>query len=234
MCGNSISPRKQISKKDSRIPGNLKWTTACLTGIYNQGTCGSCWDFSATEQIESMNCIQGHTGGHAVGLSMQQILDCDHVGTDGCGGGSTWSAYNYVINQGGLDTYASYPYQGVQQGCRYNPSNVGAKISGWGFITQDHDEQVMHNYLFNSAPMSICVCASQWQYYSGGVVMGSQCCTQIDHCVQITGFWDISGVDAWAVRNEWGASWGENGYIYLQYGTNTCSLADYPTTVNTV
>jgi len=219
--------------KDSRIPGMLGWSTSCLTGIYNQGSCGSCWDFSATEQIESMNCIQGHTGGTAVSLSMQQVLDCDHVGTDGCGGGSTYSAYNYVISQGGIDTYASYPYVGTQQACRYNPNNVGARISAWGWITQDRDEQVMHNYLFDSAPISICVCASQWQYYSGGVVMGTNCCTAIDHCVQIVGYWQISGVWAWAVRNEWGASWGDHGYIYLQYGTNTCGCAEYPSTVNT-
>jgi len=220
--------------KDSRVPGMLKWTVACLTGIYNQGSCGSCWSFSATEQIESMNCIQGHTGGRAVSLSMQQILDCDHDDVDGCGGGSTWSAYEYIIRQGGIDTFASYPYEGVQKACRYNSRDVGARINNWGWLTQTHDEAVMHNYLFSSAPISICVCAEQWQYYSKGVVLGSQCCTQIDHCVQITGYWDINGIYAWAVRNEWGASWGVDGYIYLQYGANTCGCADYPSTVNTV
>jgi len=217
--------------KDS-VPSAPQWDPHCRTGIYNQGQCGSCWSFSATEQIETMACLQGHTGGQARSLSMQQIVDCDHNQVDGCGGGSTWSAYDYVISQGGIDNFSCYPYRADQGACRYNGGCVGARINGWGFVGRGNEGE-MHNYLFNTGPISVCVCASQWQYYHSGAVMASQCCDAVDHCVQIIGFNDISGVQCWQVRNEWGASWGMDGLIYLQYGANTCNVASFPTTVGT-
>jgi len=217
---------------DWRFPDSKDgWGVNCLTGIYNQGSCGSCWSFSATEQIESMNCIQGHTGGHAISYSMQQIVDCDHNQVDGCGGGSTWSAYDYIISQGGIDLYSAYPYTGVQGACRFNPNAVGARISSWGYITTEDNEALMKTYLFSDGPMSICVDASQWMSYHGGIV--TACLTQIDHCVQITGYWIIDNIATWAVRNEWGTGWGVDGYIYLEYGHNICALGECVTTVAT-
>jgi len=216
---------------DYRYPNGAAWGPNCLTGIYNQGDCGSCWAFSATEQIESMNCIEGNTGANAISYSMQQIVDCDHNDVYGCSGGSPWSAYEYVISQGGIDLLSAYPYQGVQGACRYNANAVGARVTQWGYITTNDDEALMKNYLFDNGPMSICVDASQWANYHGGIV--TSCGFQVDHCVQIVGYWIIDNIATWAVRNEWGTSWGVNGYIYLEYGHNICALGDYVTTVAT-
>lgn len=54
-----------------------------------------------------------------------------------------------------------------------------------------------------------------------------------DHCVQAVGYEDIDGRNGyWLVRNSWGVTWGERGYIYLQYGDNTCGVGDDATFVN--
>jgi len=84
------------------------------------------------------------------------------------------------------------------------------------------DEGAIYTAL-QSAPLSICCDAEPWQYYTGGILAASQCGLSIDHAIQLTGYSPNSG-GYWIVRNSWGASWGENGFIYLQYGQNTCGI----------
>jgi hypothetical protein len=212
-------------------PKKSGWPGSCVSAVYNQGQCGSCWAFSATEEIESMYCLQGHSGGSANPLSMQQIVDCDTT-CYGCNGGWTYLAYAYVQGAGGLDTYGSYPYTAVDGSCRYNPSAVGARINGWSYVGRGN-EAAMLGYIQSTGPISICVDAASWQYYQGGVI--TSCGQSIDHCVQLTGYSaNVSGVPAWIVRNSWGTSWGYSGYLYVQYGQNMCAIANVPTTVSTI
>jgi len=212
--------------------GKPAWDGSCVSAVYNQGQCGSCWAFSATEQIESMFCLQGHSGGVADHLSMQQIVSCD-TSCYGCNGGWTYLAYEYVISAGGIDSYASYPYSCQTGTCAFNPANVEAKISSWSYVGQNN-EAAMLQYITSTGPISICVDAETWQYYQGGVVLGASCGTSVDHCVQITGYSaNVQGYQAWIVRNSWGTSWGYSGYLYVQYGVNACCIASTPTTVQT-
>jgi C1A family cysteine protease len=207
------------------------WDGSCVSPVYNQGQCGSCWAFSATEQIESMYCLQGRSGGSARQLSMQQVVDCDTT-CYGCNGGWTYLAFQYVISAGGIDTYGSYPYTAQDGSCAYNPRNVGARINSWAYVGRGN-EPAMLSYIQNSGPISICVDAASWQYYNGGVVVN--CGQSIDHCVQLTGWSaNVQGRQAWIVRNSWGTSWGYSGYLYVQYGQNMCAIANVPTTVSTI
>jgi len=209
------------------IPAAFDWTThGVVTPVYNQGQCGSCWAFSATECIESQWALAGHG---LVELSMQQIVDCDDEAQHGCAGGSPSQAMQYVHDQGGIDRLADYPYIGANGRCHYNPSWVGARIAGWELVTATGNEDVMAEYLVARGPISICVDAEQWQYYTGGVVAGDVCDRQIDHCVLLTGYNLAAGNDYWIVRNSWGTSFGYSGYILLQFGTNTCGMAEDPT-----
>jgi len=210
----------------SALPTTWDWNTkGAITPVKNQGQCGSCWAFSATETIESYWILAGHT---TAILSPQQIVDCDS-NDYGCNGGWPYNAYQYVISQGGLDTEASYPYTAVDGTCAFQASSVGAKITAWSYITQSQDENVIQNWIYSKGPASICVDASSWSEYTGGVI--SSCTTNIDHCVQLTGFSTQGGVEAWNVRNSWGADWGVSGYIYLERGQNTCAMAEVVTAV---
>lgn len=136
---------------------------------------------------------------------MQQIVDCDTTAY-GCNGGWTSAAYNYVEKAGGIDSLSSYPYTAETGQCQFNPSNVLAKVSSWSYVTQSADTSKMLQWAYQSGPLSVCVDASSWQTYTGGVI--SNCGKQIDHCVQVTGFSTQSGTEAWNVRNSWGADWG--------------------------
>jgi len=215
---------------DWRVNGLVNGVS-CITAVYNQGQCGSCWAFSATEETESMEFLQGNSNKASPRhLSMQQVVDCD-TQAYGCNGGWTYVAYEYIMSAGGYDSLASYPYEAVDQTCQFNAANIEAKLSNWNYVTQSNDEQTMMNFIGTTGPISICVDAASWQYYQGGVL--TTCGQSLDHCVQLVGYGSFSGMTAWIVRNSWGADWGINGYILLEYGQNMCGLSDVATTVTT-
>jgi C1A family cysteine protease len=228
---NKPKPMYKPSMKlddDIVLPTSFDWRPlGAVTPIYNQGQCGSCWAFSATEEIESQWFLANHT---LTQLSMQQIISCDTV-DEGCNGGDTPTAYQYVIKAGGLESYADYPYAsggGATGRCKFNKQDIVASISGWEYITQSPqcNETAMKVGVVNNGPLSICVDAETWQTYSGGIIT-NRCAQDLDHCVMIVGYnVTQAGVSYWLVRNSWGTDWGEDGYIYVEVGKNLCGIAD--------
>jgi len=226
-AGPLVEPTTNIT-----ITPGLGWDRTCVSPVYNQGQCGSCWAFSATEEIESQMCLQGHTGGKYIQLAMQQIVDCDHT-SYGCDGGWTQHAYDYVEKAGGIEYLKDYPYKAVDGRCDFKKADVGAHIKGWSYVGRG-DENTMKTHIVNNGPLSICVDASTWQYYQGGVITNN-CAKAIDHCVQLVGFdANVQGKQAWYVRNSWGVSWGLSGYLYVEFGHDLCGISSQPTTVNAV
>jgi len=226
---SAIKATKPAPKiKELPLPSSFDWRNkGVVTPVYNQGQCGSCWAFSTTENIESMWALAGNT---LTSLSMQQIVDCD-TSDDGCGGGDPPTAYQYVQSAGGLDSYSSYPYTAQNGYCSFSSSNVVAQISGWNYATQSQDETQMANFLTQTGPLSICVDAESWQYYTGGIITASDGCgTSLDHCVMATGFAAYgTSMPYWIVRNSWGTDWGLSGYLYVEMGQNVCGIAQEAT-----
>jgi len=210
-----------------KAPTSFDWRSRAgvVTPVYNQGQCGSCWAFSATENIESQWALAGHP---LASLSQQQIVSCDPYDY-GCNGGWPYNAYKYVIGAGGQEYYQFYPYTAQNTPCEFNAAHIDAKINGWSYVTQNRNEGEMVDYLVAHGPLSICVDAEPWQFYSGGILTASQCSTSIDHCVEAIGYNMNSNPPYWIVRNSWGTDWGIQGYIYLQYGQNTCAMAEVVT-----
>jgi len=210
---------------NATAPQTFDWRNhaGVVTPVYNQGQCGSCWAFSATENVESRWALAGNA---LTELSMQQIVDCDTTDA-GCDGGWPYDAYAYVISAGGMDPLADYPYTAEDGTCAFSASEVVAKLSSWEYVTQSQDETAMVNYLVSNGPLSVCVDASSWSYYTGGVYPASSCGTSIDHCVNAVGY-DLNN-GFWIIRNSWGQSWGISGYMQLQYGQDACAVAQVVT-----
>jgi len=213
-------------------PASFDWRNhaGAVTGVYNQGNCGSCWAFSASENHESRFALQHKEG--VKSLSVQQIVDCDDEARYGCNGGWPYQAWEYIKAQGGQDLWSCYPYAGRDEKCRYNKACDAARVVSWGWVDRGN-EPGMKDWLWGNAPISICVDASQWIYYKGGIVLSSQCERATDHCVLLTGWNMDTRPPSWHVRNSWGTDWGEGGYILLQYDANTCNMATYPASCNT-
>eukprot|EP01124_Arcella_intermedia_P015527 TRINITY_DN2202_c0_g1_i1.p1 TRINITY_DN2202_c0_g1~~TRINITY_DN2202_c0_g1_i1.p1 ORF type:complete len:330 (+),score=66.00 TRINITY_DN2202_c0_g1_i1:2-991(+) len=215
------------------IPDAFDWNDkGAVTPVYDQGQCGSCWAFSATEAIESQWYLAHHP---LTSLSPQQIVDCDKGrGDEGCNGGDTPTAYEYVISAGGMETETAYPYTGEDDTCAFKTNSVVAKISNWTYVSTTKNETEMQVKLLANGPISICVDAEIWQFYVGGVI-SALCGTTLDHCVLLTGYDDkyvnILGetVQIWKIRNSWGADWGESGYVYVERNYDLCGVADEPT-----
>jgi len=206
--------------------GTVDWTGIYTTAVKNQGYCGSCWAFSATEQIESDSM---RTLGTSYVLSPEQITQCDQTSL-GCNGGWSEHAYNYVSRAGGIETDANYPYTsylGVTGTCHSDSSLFVISVSDYTTIA---DESSMASYVQTTGPLSVCLDAESWNSYTGGIM--KVCGDNVDHCVQAVGV-DASTVGGyWIVRNSWGTDWGEEGFIRLSYGSNTCDITNDATWVS--
>ena len=222
-------PSLRLNKGEvAEVTGQLTTSVVDWTGIYttpvkNQGYCGSCWAFSATSQIESDSM---RTLGTSYILSPEQITQCD-TKSKGCNGGWTENAFNYVINNGGIETDAVYPYtsgaNGVTGTCKADKTKNVIKVSKYYTVS---GETNMATYVQNTGPLSVCLDASSWNSYTGGIM--SSCGNSVDHCVQAVGVYPVSSGGYWKVRNQWGTSWGESGFIRLAYGKNTCDITNDP------
>jgi len=234
MYPNHLEPKSSISHLSREsAPASFDWAAVpgAETPVYNQGTCGSCWAFSATENHESRYALQH--GQSAQEMSVQQILDCDQPSTYGCNGGWPYQAWTYIYYEGGQDALSCYPYVGEVGSCNWNPGCNAGSLIEWTWV-YPNDESDMLLWLVGNAPISICLDASQWSYYTGGVVLSSECAQQTDHCVLLSGYNMNNNPPYWNVRNSWGTDWGMQGFIFLQYGANTCGMAEYPATCYTV
>jgi len=240
-----------------RKPASVDWRlTDIVTGVKNQGQCGSCWAFSATEAIESQLALC--TGGLHMGLSPQQITSCSPstgtYGCMGCNGGFTEGAYDYLKSAPGLanDFFIPYgqsltettetltcptakvsaitgPYKQLQGGY--------AQVSGYTYATPPCTEGACESQdltklaeSLERTPVSVCVNAGTWNDYTGGVLTSAACgpmgAMYQDHCVMAVGFNSTATTPYWIVRNSWASTWGEEGYVYLEMAKNTCGLAD--------
>jgi len=238
----------------------VNWrTTDAVTPIKNQGQCGSCWAFSATEAIESQLALKGGDE-YSIELSPQQITSCTPstgtYGSDGCNGGFTEGAYEYVKSAPGLTNSFNIGYEqsltasSTTVACKKFKSQIDsmagadaqlsggyAQVSGYTYATPactsgacaSQDLKKLAAAL-EETPVSVCVNAGAWNDYTGGVMSSAQCGSMAadmqDHCVMATGFNTTAPTPYWIVRNSWASTWGEKGYIYLEYDKNTCGLAD--------
>jgi C1A family cysteine protease len=198
------------------LPSSVDWVSqGVVTPVKNQGQCGSCWSFSTTGAVESINAINGN---QLISLSEQQLVDCSSSeGNQGCNGGLVDQAFQYIIDNGGICLESAYPYQAVQGTCQAQTCTSAATISSFTDVTADSDAALAAAVA--QQPVSVAIEADQasFQFYSGGV-MTAACGTNTDHAVLTVGYGTDSGVEYWKVKNSWGASWGEAGYIRLARG----------------
>lgn len=215
----------QIAK--NKKGADVDWRGTAASPVKDQGQCGSCWAFSATEAIETGYYF---SSGSMKILAPQQVVSCDD--TDfGCNGGDTLSAYQYVEQAGGLEPESEYPYtSGTTERdgrCKAEPSEFAVQVTGENTISEGPEGEDDMLTEIQESPMSICVDAESWQLYMGGVVDSSTCYTSLDHCVHLVGI--KSG--AWIVKNSWNTDWGEEGYIRVKSGENACGVAMEATVV---
>jgi C1A family cysteine protease len=216
------------------LADEVNWTTkGAVTPIKDQGQCGSCWSFGTTGGIEGSWQI---ATGQLQSLSEQQLVDCSKFPNMGCSGGNPSIAVSFETKHN-VCSESSYPYTATKGSCKGDTSCVAAIPSGGvtgynsvgGLLGANKADM---QAAVQQQPVTIAIEADQssFQHYQSGI-LSSGCGTNLDHAVLAVGYGSENGSDYWLVKNSWGTSWGDAGYIKIGSDSNVCGVlnqAGYP------
>lgn len=196
----------------------------------DQASCGSCWDFSGVNVAETALMLSGVlTIGQR--LSKEYVLDC--LKTGGCNGDDNTTVLDAAKTTGLPLTSAYGPYTagGGRTGrCKYTSGMQLYKISDWGFADSNGGKGVTAIADIKAAIMAYglvgCAVAAgnDWNNVGPSATITGRS-TGIDHDVALVG-WDDNHdnsdgtVGAWIMKNNWGLSWGNQGYAWIKYGAD--------------
>lgn len=232
---NATNLKRKKVRRINRIedlPDSVDWRKEGLvTPVQDQGKCGSGWAFAAVAATEGLHAKLFK---NLTGLSAQNLIDCSRVDNQGCRGGLVDRAFDYIIENDGIDTEQSYSYKARDGKCRFKRRNVGATIDSYADI-EFGDVNTLQQAVAAVGPIAVGIDASAYtfHFYSHGVYSDSQCSAwALNHAVTAVGYGALDGSAYWLVKNSWGTDWGQEGYILMaRNGDNFCgiaSAASYP------
>ncbi|XP_060915570.1 cathepsin S-like isoform X2 [Labrus mixtus] len=182
------------------LPQSVDWRDKGLvTDVKNQGSCGSCWAFSAVGALEGQ---LKKTTGVLESLSPQNLVDCSiKYGTYGCNGGFMANAFQYVMSQG-IASDSAYPYVGRRGQCKYHPKHRAVNCSGYVFVPKG-DEFALKEAVAVIGPISVAIDASRpkFTFYRHGVYRDHTCTDKVNHGVLAVGYGTSGTHDYWLVKN---------------------------------
>ncbi|NXS26369.1 CATS protein, partial [Pomatostomus ruficeps] len=233
LTGLQLRPRPRRNsafrpRPGSGVPEALDWRDkGCVTEVKNQGSCGSCWAFSAVGALEAQVKLKT---GNLVSLSAQNLVDCSGMyGNKGCAGGFMTEAFQYIIDNGGIESEESYPYTAQNGTCRYNASARAASCSRFLELPEG-DEAALRDAVATVGPVAVAIDAARSSFflYHSGVYDDPQCSQEVNHGVLVVGYGALDNKEFWLVKNSWGVHFGDAGYIRMaRNASNLCGIATY-------
>jgi cathepsin L len=236
--GFTSKPKNSVDYVDDpklSLPSSVNWvSTGALNPVQNQGQCGSCYAFSATCVIESQVYLQTKK---LLKLSEQNAMDGsskDGYGNSGGDGGLMDNVFEYVKDHG-LGLESKYPYlEEAYVGEQYDSKHKAAGLTSYVNLPQG-SEHALITAVGTVGPVAVGIDASQptFQFYSSGVYYDKNCSPyNLDHAVVVVGYGTVNNQDYYIVRNSWGTSWGQKGYVLMARNKNNAagiaSMASYP------
>jgi KDEL-tailed cysteine endopeptidase len=219
-----------FSNSASGTPASIDWRTkGAVTTVKDQGQCGSCWTFSSTGAMEGAWAI---AKGQLIDLAEQELVDCAGLkyGSMGCNGGQMEGAFKFIIENGQCAA-SSYPYTAKDGTCH----SCSAVAHATSCSDVKPNDQLSLKAAVAKQPIAVAIEADTkyFQSYSGGVLTSSSCGTSLDHGVLAVGYGEENGQKYWLVKNSWGTSWGDQGYVKIGRSESTndagiCGIAMDP------
>jgi C1A family cysteine protease len=224
--------RPYMPESTADLPDSVDWRDEnAVTPVKDQGQCGSCWSFSATGSMEGAWAI---ANSELVSLSEQQLVDCSvSYGDMGCSGGLMDDAFEYAIDNG-MCSEEDDPYTAANGQCDAACEPV-VQMSSCSDVAPSN--QMDLTAAVANGPVSVAIEAdtSTFQLYTGGIIDSADCGTNLDHGVLVVGYGadEDTGALYWLVKNSWGVTWGDQGYVKIARSTSTsdpgiCGIAMQP------
>lgn len=216
-------------RESVEIPNQIDWREkGYVTPVKDQGSCNSCWAFSAVGALEGQTFKKT---GRLISLSAQNLVDCSwKQGNKGCSGGRMEYAFLYVRDNKGIDSEAGYPYTGREGPCAYRPEYKASSCTGYVFVSH-HDEQALAQAVAQVGPVSVAVDATHqsFRFYHSGVYYEPKCSkSTLTHAMLVVGYGSTGGLPYWIVKNSEGTQWGDRGYILMSKDRgNNCGIATH-------
>ncbi|KAF0691325.1 Aste57867_17413 [Aphanomyces stellatus] len=204
---NATMHRQAREMDTTAVAPTVDWTTKCNPPVRHQGQCGSCWAHAAVDVAEAAHCL---ATGQLLSLSVQQVTSCSTQGSRGCNGGVPSYAIDYVAETG-LCLDGSWPYTAQSGACT---SSCAKQLLAVGGSTLVQGEVALITALQRQAVVVTVEAGNPvWKNYAGGLI--SSCPgARSDHAVVAVGY-DATSIK---IKNSWGTSWGERGYIRVARG----------------
>lgn len=228
------SARAVHVRSNATLPDEKDWRDVknVVTAVKDQGSCGSCWAFSA---VAAMEGAYNYKSGTLNSFSEQELVDCTNRGKYTCArGGEMSDGIEEIVkdHSGKINTEDQYPYTAkshIRYDCEAQDDEaVQTGITGFVAIPQG-DEDALKDASATKTIVSVAIDASsmKFQLYSSGVYAPSSCSsTELDHGVAVVGYGSLDGNDYWLVKNSWGESWGMDGYVLMSRNDNNkCGIA---------